>query len=537
MPKQLESDISKIEDQITLGLDNSLSKIKGKLGSSGPNVGVQVQADIKAARRTFSDDAANLYAKVDELAGGPIVPTAAIKEQAARIAAQLPKTAEGKPIFTASGEANPIADIAQLPDHITVQQAQRIRTMLREDSQITDLTPGIDKRDLGLLKDSVDSAFTNASRGPFAGSKDAIEALRRADAFYKEGIGKFDYPEINAIVRDARRGGAVSPERIVDYIIKPGREAAIDRVKALVPAETWAQVRATHFDNMLSKATSVTGGGEQVTGKALLDQIRSLGPTFNSVYGGDGLLIKKYAQEMAARDGKIDPSVLTGNVAMNIKRSMDAQKRLDAFQSQNFLKELGKPGQEATQAADFIFRPNSPQRIKTARDFYGESSPEFQGVQAHAMEKILGSIVKRGDDPLVKVFDGHALRGTLDQYGKDTLEETFGKELTRVLYKFSDVAELVTKKGPLGAGGLVAAGVAMRPLSHLGSIAEFLVLGKLLRSPGAIRWMVEGVSPNTPPKQAAAAMAKVTALATGIANDETGSSSIRLTAPERPEQP
>lgn len=539
--------IDYVRNRANTALDKSLKNIESQLGSADPRTGQAVVDSIKQARREFGNNASELYTKIDDLIGAPFVPTAALKAQAEKIGAQLPKTADGRVVFTESGEANPIADIAALPEQITIRQAQRIRSMLGESSLTRDLVSGVDKRDLALLKEASEKMFDEAGTslgyairsqvlGPdgkpltiikINGSKAqlAIQALKEADAFYKQGIRKFDFPMISAITRDARMSGSVNPEQVIDYIIKPGHVADVERVKKLI-GPVWEKVTAAHFDGMIAKSSNLVNGEEQIVGKRLFDNIKTMGKTFEAVYGKNAPAIKRYASELAARDGKIDPATLTGNVAVDMQAAAVRQRTLDVFMKDNYLAALARPGQEAEQAAAFIFRPNSPLRVLEAKKFYGETSEEFTGLQQQAMQKILSAFVEKADDPLVKVLNGKQLRAEMDRYGRKTLEATFGADLTNDLYKFANVSEFVTKKGPMGAGGIVAANVALHPVNNIGKIIDFAIAARLLRKPGVIKWLAEGISPDTPPKKAAAALARVSTLAAALGGDETGSATL-----------
>ncbi len=534
-------------------LDASLRKIQGSIGAVDTEVGARVAAEIKNARKQFGDTASGMYQAIDDMAGQPIVPTNALKEQAQKISEQLPRTEEGRVIFTKAGEANPIQDILNLPDRITLSQAQRIRTALRESSDIRDMVPGVDKRDIGMLKEASERALDDARQAlsvssaspildasgkeitktvvlPAGQAKSAIDALRKADEFYKQGIRKFDSPTVAAITKDAGNFGWIEPDRVVDSVIKPGYSAAARRIKGLVTEETWGKVARSHFDDVVNDSMTFANGKEVVDGKKLYGKLKSMGGTVEVVYGKDAAVIRQYASELAARDGLIDPAALTGNIGKALEVAAKKQERLDRFMGNNYLKELGKEGAEAEQAIDFIFRPNSSVRIREAKKFYGESSPEFKALQNGAMNKVLTNLIERTDDPLIQLFNGSKLRSSLDKYGKNTLRETFGEDITKDLYKFADLSEFITKKGPMGAGGIVAAGVALHPLNNLGKIAEMSALGRILRTPGAIKWLSEGISADTPAKQAAASLARVSLLATALVGDETSSATFN-TAP------
>jgi hypothetical protein len=101
---------------------------------------------------------------------------------------------------------------------------QQLRTDFRNASEAMNLVPGVDKHRAQMLKKSVDQAFEDAKTSYFATPQEiqAIDKLRAADDFYSKGIKRFDSPSIAAITRAASQTGNVSPERVVDTIIRPG---------------------------------------------------------------------------------------------------------------------------------------------------------------------------------------------------------------------------------------------------------------------------------------------------------------------------
>lgn len=528
----LEQTAALARTQAEKGLNESLANISKTLGTPDPNVGAVVQEQIRTARTKFGEDASKLYTEVDALVGGkPIVPTAAVKDQLLDLMKNLPTDQAGNKIFPTPELAAFFKKYGDLAEFQTTAQMQQLRTDFRNAAESMNLVPGVDKRRAALLKKSVDQAFEDTKSSYFATPAEvkAIEKLKEADEFYRKGIQRFDAPSIAALTRDASQTGNVAPERVVDTIIRPGHTAAALRVKGLVPEATWKKVQDAHFSDLIADSTRLVDGVEQVSGSTLWNKINKMGRTLDVVYGAEAAKIRKYAAELAARDGKLDPSLLKGNIADNLRAAAEAQVKLDKFLSENYLSQLAKTGQEATQAADFIFKPNSPQRIATAKQFYGETSKEFQGLQNEAMKKILADFVQPGQDPLIKIFDGKALLDTLNKYGRSTLEETFGAQTTNDLYQFARTAQFVTQTNP-NKGSIAAAMLALNPLRHAWKLVDIAGSSYLLRQPGAIRWLSEGINTGNA-GAAAGAITRLGALATSIVRDKTSAGAIDLNAP------
>lgn len=556
----LSEQASRAKSQANAMLNDSFLSIQKSLGSPNPNVGLAVQDQIKAARKQFGQDASKLYEQVDSLTGGkPIVPTAAVRQQLDDLMKNLPTDKVGEKIFPTPELKQFFTKYGKIADYQTTAQMQQLRTDFRSASESVNLVPGVDKYRARLMKNSVDQAFDDATESAVLrlkvtspivdsegkaitsavvvnkpGQPDAIQALRDADAFYKNGIKKFDAPAIASLTRDASQLGAVEPARVVDTIIRPGYTAAAARVKGLVSPKVWGQVQRGHFESLLADSTRLIDGAESVSGSSVLKKVNDMGATFNVVYGKQAPAIKQYISELAARDGKLDPSLLRGDISRNLQQAVTKQRELDSFLKDNYLASLGKPGQEAIQAADFIFKPNSPQRIAEAKRFYGETSALFQGFQNSAMNKILSDLVRPGQDPLERIFDGKALNATLDKYGRETLTETFGKQTTDDLYRFAKTAQFVTQTNP-NSGGIVAAAVALHPLRNLWKIVDLAGTSYLLRQPGAIKWLSEGIQPGNK-AAAAGAITRLGALATALVKDKTSSGSMDLARPDYQQQ-
>lgn len=517
-------------------LNKSLGEITRTLGSADPNVGTLVQNQIIAARKSFGDKASELYSKVDELVGGkPIVPTGAIKEQLQAFAKDLPTDKAGEKIFPTNELKQFFGKYGDLADMQTAAQMQQLRTDFRQASESANLVPGVDKFRARKLMESVNTAFDDAGKNLADPTvAEAIVKLRAADDFYKTGIRKFDAPSIAAITRDASRTGAVEPDRVVDYIIRPGHTSSVTRVKGLLSPEQWGKVSRSHFDSLIQDSTRVFDGAESVSGQSLLSNVSKMGKTLDAVYGNNAPLIRKYAQELAARDGKLDPTLLTGDLAANIQKALVKERELKTFLDKNYLSELGKTGQEAEQAAAFIFQPKSPKRIDQAKQFYGETSDAFKGLQNEAAKKLFSDFIKTGDDPLKQIFDGKAFSESLDKYGRSTLEATFGKQWTDDAYKFARIAQFVTQKNP-NSGGLVSAMVALNPLRHIWKIADIAGTTYLLRQPGVLKWLSEGIQPGAV-AGGAGALTRVGAIATALAKDKTSAGALDLTKMQEQKQ-
>jgi len=219
--------------------------------------GEAVRSALIHGRKKFSAQASEMYRAVDETAGMPLIPTRNLQKTATEIMESLPKTTEGKPVFSSRETVTLLNDIAAMPDQLTAGQMQQVRTTLRDAATLTNLTPDLSQRHARLLREAADSTFDDAAS--VGGLKqDIAQALRRADGFYKREISKFDNRLANAISRDPGKAGAIEPELIVDAIIKPGQASKVARVKAAISPEAWEQVKAVHVSDLLESIVKQT---------------------------------------------------------------------------------------------------------------------------------------------------------------------------------------------------------------------------------------------------------------------------------------
>lgn len=361
--------------------------------AAGPQVsreaaGEAVADSVRKARVLFGQDMGRLYGQVDQLAQGqPIVPTAPIKAVAQELLEAMPKTADGKAV---GGKTGFINDILQMGDAMTVTNAQRLRTMLREMSESDNLAPDISMHDARMLRNSVNDAFAAAKQG----NSPAINALKSADAQYAQGIRRFDNQVVTNITRDAGKPGAVDADMVVDYLVKPERIVRLRRVKEVVAPDVWDKVKASH------------------------------------------------AQEL------------------------------------------------------------------------------------------LGKVVKGTDDPLKAIFSGRALRDSLDDYGRATLEEVHGKQWVDDAYRYATSLMLAEKRMQFWSGNLVAANIAIHPIQNLPRLIWIRALAKVMQHPATFKYLTEGFKPNATVKETTAAATRLASQITALANDETGSASVTLTPPQ-----
>ena len=109
------------------------------------------------------------------------------------------------------------------------------------------------------------------------------------------------------------------------------------------------------------------------------------------------------------------------------------------------------------------------------------------------------------------------------------MEAVHGKQWVDDAYKLANSLMLVQKQPT--SSGIVAANIALKPLQNLGRLAFERSLAYIVQQPGTLKYLTTGIlSPNT--RAGAEALAKITAISTALASDETGSARFTVTSPE-----
>jgi hypothetical protein len=172
---------------------------------------------------------------------------------------------------------------------------------------------------------------------------------------------------------------------------------------------------------------------------------------------------------------------------------------------------------EPEQIVGAIFRKGQSSKLARVKDVVTPGT--WKKVQQVSMEEILGKLVKRGGDPFEVVFQGKQFLETLDSYGKGPLNAMFGKGLTADLYRLGQVTQLVTQEMKM-SGGIVAASIALHPLSNLGRLLRIFTGAQFLNTRFAVKWLTEGLeAPNT--RRGAAAIARLGVFIKTLAEQHT----------------
>lgn len=485
---------SMAEQDATAELKAAQARVESKVGAPTGKLATSVSDDILASRARFGEKASALYAPVDEMVGKPAVPTQPLKDALQSIVNTMPKTQSGAlSVLTPEKLQKFSQGIQQLPDNISFQEMQAIRSKFRDASDVGALEAGLSERQSRLLASAADSSFDAAATGPFQGSAEATAALRKADNFYRAGMKRFDDLSVQALVKDASDTGFVQPEKVAKFIATPDQAEKLWRIKKVISPESFQQVGAERWKQMIGDSEDVLTG--QIDGRKLSKQLSDMGSTLDVLYGTkQAAEMKNLAQQWAQLGGKAEVAPTSPAALRN---AVEAQAKVNALSKANWATNIRSGGSESLQAADYLTQPSNRLQFRQARDTFGDQSPEIAATKEYLARKIFSTMEQastKGAEKYSKTeLMGQPLITELNRYGRPYLEDVFGKQWTDSAYGFAKAAEVATRKNPSDAGAIVTAVYALNPFSHIGGLVKMFGAQEILSSPAAITYMTRGI--------------------------------------------
>ncbi len=509
--------VAAAETNVTSQINKSLSAMRKTFGSADVNINEKATAIIESSKNHFFNQARGMYGAIDDLVGGkPIVSTDAMKAMARRILEESPKSGKRR-VFVSPEAQSELNSIMAMDDFITLRQAQTSRTLIREAGYDPNMIKGFGKRQLGMLKSSVDDAITEAGdyiptrTSPIVdkdgvplqfeididvdAAKQAGKLLKEADAFYKTNISKFDDIFIEKITRQSGKPGTIASEEFVEKLASIRDIGRINKIRNLVGEKAWVKVQRNYIDNLL---LPYTDEGFNVNAKQAFNKINKT-KNLRAFLGDKAPEIKELMREIAARNGKVNLENLNqeSGIVVALKETLKRQKDLDASTRIDFFNKIDQGKISNEQIVDHLFRPGNTTIISDTKKFLGENSPEWLRIRQRSMYKILDTMVDNLSDPTKEMINGAKLMKSLEDFGyrssvgDNPITEMFGKELAGKLNRYAKVTQLLTTKKGM-SGGLVAASIALHPIKNLPKILQLKVMSKFLTSPTGVNYMIDG---------------------------------------------
>ena len=281
------------------------------------------------------------------------------------------------------------------------------------------------------------------------------------------------------------------------------------------------QLAGSYLDKMFNQNRDLLG---RIDPAKVAEEIRKLGSTakvlFKEGENGQYKAVLDSLKDMATLGRGVGDEELARLAGRPITEQVEVIRALtnqqEKLKGSRLLRTLERAAEDNDPEAilNAVFRRQNAGAVKAAKEVLGDTSTTMEAVRDLGLRKILSSAgdpnMMSGEDFMKAVFNGtHAdsLESTLNAYGRDTLNELFGKETTEGLYaltKFSNIASQAPIKG-LGAlapasiaASLGAVGFLTAPLSTATTFGGLLAMSKLLRSEGFLRLITRpvGVRPG-----------------------------------------
>lgn len=476
---------------------------------SATDAGEAVKTSLRNARKSFSIAASNRYKGFDALVGDqPIFNIKPIKETARKWLDNMPKISRIEDYDTGVVDVagNPIIDqrivketvkslspdgvnrlqaIIDADDMQTAQQVHTISTLMRELSEDSTAAPGVPK---GIARDLFEAAqdvLTKDHNMP-ENLKVKWNAL---SSWYRAGIQKFDNATVSRILRDAKYGGSINPEDVVDFIAKRNSITELRTIKKLVPQDTWNKVKSVHRRKMFDDAIDISG---EVNSSQFYNKIKGFGSTLDVMYGAsEAAQIRKYAKALAMKNGKM-PVSGKGALYDDLKKAVDATDARDKYLSNNFTKAITSDKFEPEKLVDFLMQPKNTNYVNQAKDMLGENSVEWQKLKRAVISNLLKTQIGHSNDGVEKIIVGDALTNALDQYSETNLKALLGVDHYNDLRKLARITHILVPRKQTFSGAIVAATIAMHPVAHIPQIVGYNILSRLFATPQWVQYVTRG---------------------------------------------
>lgn len=412
---------------------------------------------VRSSRRDFGTAMSRVYDDINAMTGGAaIVPTAAMKSVAQDIIGLLP----------ASNMPTIFHEIVGLPNTITIANAQRLRTRLREAADSGNLTPGTVNHDYSEAAGAVDGSMSpDGIVDQRSMPAEALRALRAADAQYAEGIAVYRDTKMNQMVRDFRNQKVLDAEKFAASLFDTRSSFRVASMRQVVGDNVWRQVQAADTLNMLKSARRLASDGmseTRIDGQALYMVLNARGQMLDSIYGkGTADVWREYAARLAAIDGKIEASALRPDMfAQSLAEAVAKREQLEDFVKNDALRVLQRGGPEEVDAAvNTLVRPGQEAQLDHVLRFFGDNSDEVAAIRSAALKKALSQVITSDRTGLKTRISGESIDKFLSQYTRREQEMLFPSGLDRDMRVVADEMKALFPRVTNEIGGSLAGSI------------------------------------------------------------------------------
>ena len=335
-----------------------------------------------------------------------------------------------------------------------------------------------------------------------------IQGLRKLNQRYAQDHKPFN----NAVVKRIKSftehngvfTGAVNQNDVYNHIVKANRAGDLEDILGALSKGPEGSVKANALRAELTRRVfkdALPLKGEAFNPGTFVGKILSKGTTLRPLLGENYEKTMRTLQEFVKYNPKLKPDDLRDLINSTVKLDLQkdfspnfnkfieglesrakASDELLKFEQARILTNVENATPETI--ARVVFRPNSGEAINRVKKEVSEEA--FLNIQDEALEELLMKGVSPNGTDISEIFQPGAFQRALDQYGDETLEAMFGKDLKRSLRGFARAMNVtVSGAEKTGAGSIVAGTLAAGffNLNLLPTVATLTVYKTLFANP------------------------------------------------------
>jgi len=298
--------------------------------------------------------------------------------------------------------------------------------------------------------------------------------------------------------------GAVNHNDVYNHIVRANKAGDLEDILSALTkgpggTEKSEALRAELTRRIFKDALPIKG--EVFNAGTFVGKILSKGTTLRPLLGKNYEQTMRTLQEFVKYNPKLKPDdirkLIDDSVKLDLKKDFGpnfnkfiegleskakASDELLKFEQARVLTNVENATPETI--AQVVFRPNSGAAINRVKKEVTEDA--FLNIQDEALEQLIKKGIRPGGSDISEIYQPGNFQRALDQYGDETLEAMFGKDLKMALKGFARAMNVtVAGSEKTGAGSIVAGTLAAGffNLNLLPTVATLTVYKTLFANP------------------------------------------------------
>lgn len=379
------------------------------IGPLGPDFEKAYTQAEQGFRQYFND----MYGSIDQMAGGHrYVDLSTAPNNTLSLIGN---------IFKGQGR-----DVPDLTQPLTYQEAHTIRSVLRDQAHMDEVSPhGVNKTaNLRYVQGIVDNAIRGTEDRV---GKEVAGALREADTQFADQVKTFTNSKIQNLVYDIRQGRSPNPDVVANTILDSDSTEATRQIWDVLPAPLQVRVGNAYMKRMMDNVSTQGADGRwTVDPNRLLSAVQESETVHPFITGStkDTRMfdnIKRLATNLRALGGDVDVTALnqntptdatSGAIREHLERALGAQRALVEQAEADPRGALASTNPELVRQGAKWFLGNE-NRTTLGAERFGVQSPEWQNVQRYAVQEMFKSALKP-NKALGETIQGRSIENYLD---------------------------------------------------------------------------------------------------------------------------